>query len=72
MEQTVTFTTENLTALVNAIATGARKVKYADKEVTYNSLDDMLKLKKLMENDLGISSTRDNGRRRFASFTKGT
>lgn len=63
-----TFTTEQLNALTEAIAQGARTVKYQDKEVTYRSLKDMLELKQLMEEDLGIKSKNS---RIKATFDKG-
>lgn len=50
------FTTEQYTALIGAIAEGALRVKYQDKEVEYRSLTEMLKLKTLMENDLGMNA----------------
>ena len=68
-EVEIGFTRENLAALEQAIATGAKRVKYADKEITYNSLQDMLALRGLMRKDLGITST-DSGRR-YASTSKG-
>ena len=43
--------------LCAAIAQGALEVKYADKQVTYRSLDDMIRIKSLMEADLGLSSS---------------
>lgn len=51
------FTTEQLAALEAAIATGATKVKYSDKEVTYNSLADMLKLRNIMRGELGLNDS---------------
>ncbi len=47
------YTTEQLNTLNEAIALGALTVKYADKEVVYRSLPDMLRVKSLMEADLG-------------------
>lgn len=58
------FTTEQYTALCAAIAEGARRVKYQDKEVEYHSLTEMLKLKGVMETDLGINGSDPLGRRR--------
>ena len=55
---------------MSAIAQGALTVKYADKEVTYRSLSDMLRIKQLMETDLGINSAA-NGRRVYAKFKTG-
>lgn len=47
------FTQTQLTALEEAIASGALIVKYADKQVTYNSMKDMLALRDVMRRDLG-------------------
>lgn len=63
------YTTEMLAALDEAIATGALTVKYGDKTVTYRSLDEMLRIKKLMQNELGLSDN-TNGRT-FGSVSKG-
>ena len=49
------FTQEQLTALNQAIAAGTLKVKYTDKEVTYRSLDEMIKLRNLIKADLGLT-----------------
>lgn len=66
------FTTEQHTTLVAAIATGTKTVKYSDKLVTYQSLDEMLKIKGLMEKDLGIGEYANKGtRRRLAQHSKG-
>jgi hypothetical protein len=62
------YTNEMLTSLTEAIATGAREVWYGDKRVAYRSLDEMLKLKQLMELDLGL--LKNNGRK-YAEFKKG-
>ena len=40
-----TWTSDDLRLLEAAIATGARRVKYADREVEYRSLADMLMLR---------------------------
>lgn len=47
------FTQENLLALEEAIADGALKVKYTDKEIEYRSLAELLKIRDLMKNALG-------------------
>ena len=64
------YTSDQYTQLTAAIAQGALTVKYADKEVTYRSLNEMLRIKQLMEQDLGIN-TNANGRRVYAQFSKG-
>lgn len=63
------FTTDQYNTLISAIAQGATRVKYADKEVEYASLDQMLRLKRIMEVELGI---RKGGiATKYAQFTKG-
>ena len=49
------FTLEPLNSLESAIADGALKVKYSDKEVEYRSLEEMLKIRDIMRNDLGLN-----------------
>lgn len=48
------FTIEQLNALESAIADGALRVKYTDKEVEYRSLEEMLKIRSIMREALGI------------------
>lgn len=59
-----TWTDAEYQALKAAIATGAKTVSYADRTVTYHSLDDMLKLLAKMEADMGGST---EGRSTLAS-----
>lgn len=68
------YTMQQYEALCSAIALGSKTVMYADKRVEYRSLDEMLAIKKLMEQDLGIGSGDPNfkGYRRVAIFDKGT
>lgn len=47
------FSQTDLDAIKTAIASGTMKVKYADREVQYQSLDDLLKIKGLIEKELG-------------------
>lgn len=63
------YTIDQLTALEAAIAEGALTVKYQDKQVTYRSLDEMFRIRKLMRDELGLNGT--SGGRRLASFSKG-
>lgn len=49
------FTQERLDALESAIAEGALRVKYSDKEIEYRSLKDMMKIRDLMKKALGQS-----------------
>lgn len=66
------YTVEQLTILETAIAQGATRVKYADKEVEYRSLNEMLQLRTEMRDELGLNGPDPNkGRRRYGVFSKG-
>lgn len=65
----VAYTIEQLNQLDAAIAEGALTVKYQDKQVTYRGLDEMIRIRKLMRDELGLNGT--SGGRRFASVSKG-
>lgn len=58
-----TFTQEQLDALDAALVQGATEVVYGDKKVVYRSLSDMIALRNLMANDLGVSTVGNSGRR---------
>lgn len=64
------YTMEQYTALQAAIAEGALTVRYADKSVQYQKLDDMVRILKMMATELGLNAGNDGGRR-YASFSKG-
>lgn len=64
------YTIEQYSALQAAIAEGALSVRYADKSVTYRSLDEMMRILKLMAAELGLNACNDGGRR-YAAFSKG-
>jgi hypothetical protein len=49
------FTIEQYNKLCDSISQGVLIVKYADKQVQYRSLAEMLQLKQLMEQALGIN-----------------
>lgn len=51
------FTLEQLQTLERAIAKGVFKVKYQDREVTYRTLNEMLKLRSVMRQCLGLSKS---------------
>jgi hypothetical protein len=55
-----TFTQENYRQLCDAIATGALEVQFADRKVTYRSLNEMLKIKSVMEKSLGLNKKSTN------------
>jgi hypothetical protein len=65
------FNQSQYDSLCAAIATGAKQVMYGNKLVMYNSLQEMLNLKKLMEKDLGIGVTDKAPGRKYGSFDKG-
>jgi hypothetical protein len=64
------FTQEQYDKLNDAIAQGVLEVKYADKTVVYRSLDEMLRLRNVIGQELGLFSN-GNGGRLYASFDKG-
>lgn len=64
------FTQQQLDALDEAIASGALKVKYQDREVTYQTAGELLQLRALVSKSLVPVEQRTNGRR-FATFSKG-
>lgn len=66
------YSQDDYNTLCKAIAQGALSVKYADKEVMYRNLKEMLQIKAMMADDLGLNGTnpQSNGRR-YATFSKG-
>lgn len=50
------WTQAQLDALDLALAQGALTVKYADKQVTYRSLDEMIRIRNLIANSLSAST----------------
>lgn len=64
------FTADQLQKLEDAIAQGALKVKYADKEVQYMSLAEMMRARDLMRKSLATpASTYPN--RTYPTVSKG-
>ncbi len=57
------FTHTQLDTLEAAIAGGTLTVKFADRLVTYQTLNDMVKLRNLMRQELGLSSAAGLGGR---------
>lgn len=66
------FTQEDLVAIEQALVKGVRIVKYVDKEVTYRSVDEMLKIRDMIRQCLGMKDANTGGRglRRVASYNK--
>lgn len=65
------YTLEQYEKLKAAIAGGELSVRYADRSVQYRSVDEMVRILKLMEADLYPNSACAPGNRRYASFSKG-
>lgn len=64
------FTQPQLDALKDAIAQGALTVKYADKEVTYRGLSEMMRIKAIMENEINAGAAKPS-RNIKVGFSKG-
>ena len=64
------WTSDQLSKIEDAIAQGSLTVKYADKQVTYRSLDEMLRIRDLMRKDLGATSS-SRGTIVYPGFSKG-
>jgi hypothetical protein len=64
------YTAAQLTALESAIASGALTVRYADKMVTYRSLDEMLSLQRVMTADITPPATATTACT-YGAFSKG-
>lgn len=65
------WTQNDLIVLEKAIASGATRVKYSDKEVEYRSLSEMMTIRDNIRTELGLNGTNKNPGRHFASFDKG-
>lgn len=66
-----TYTLAQYNALAAAIAEGATRVKYQDKEVEYRSLADMMKIKNMMEAELFPANNPGGARRTVAVYGSG-
>lgn len=65
------FTQTDLDAIQAAIGSGVLKVRYADsREVTYQSLDDLLKAEKRIKDAIAPPSAR-RGRRSYPGYRNG-
>lgn len=63
------WTQTQLDALEEAIATGAKRVKYADKEIEYGSIREMMQLREAMKRSLGLIE--EGSTRFYPEVTKG-
>lgn len=64
------WTTTDLDALNKSIATGTTSVRYADRTVQYRSLEEMMKIRALMQDELGLPGSM-NGEIRKLNYSKG-
>lgn len=62
------WSSDDVAALERAIASGARKVKFRDREVEYRSLDEMREALRIMNQSLSGGA---KSRRRFAQYEGG-
>lgn len=63
----IVYTLEQYIILSEAIATGTSKVHYGDKTIDYRSLDEMLRIQKIMYNQLFPCQNNNNGRVYFST-----
>lgn len=61
----------DLEALEAAIKTGVSEVRYADRSVRYQSLEEMLALRQIMRESIEGGSSGGQVRTTLATFTKG-
>ncbi len=66
-----TWTAADLAAIEAAIASGATKVKYADREVTYGSIADLFKIRAAIKAALGCCGGSLAGGRTYGEFHSG-
>lgn len=64
------FTQAQLDALETAIAAGTLEVSVGDKKVRYHSLDEMIRLREVIRNQLNTDAQTPKSRASFASFMK--
>lgn len=64
------YTTEDVLAIEEAIKTGALQVTFADRTVRYQTLDDLVKLRKLMLAEIAEAANPAQKRRRFYRVTQ--
>ena len=70
MLSTMAFSETQLTALETAIAQGVTSVHYGDRQVTYRSTNEMIRLRNTMRAELGLAVP-DNTRSRILTVATG-
>ncbi len=64
----MSWTQADLAAIEKAIKSGALSVQFADRQVAYRSLDDMMRIRAMMRHELGLDAA---DRVHYAEFRKG-
>ncbi len=67
----MSYTTDQLATLEAAIASGTLRVRDGDREVTYHSLDAMVRLRDRMRAELGLLGPTNGASVTFARYSKG-
>lgn len=65
------FTTEQLTALETAMASGQLSVRFNNREMRFQSLNDMIALRDRMRSELGITQADTRTKSRAINFVTG-
>lgn len=65
------YTQQQIDTLKAAIAEGALTVRYADKQVTYRSLDEMIRILSIMEREVNTTDVETASGIVYGSFSKG-
>jgi len=67
----MTWTTADLTAINDAIKSGARSVSMGGRTITYHTLDEMLKVRNLIRAELGMIGEDAGRTHRYGTHSKG-
>ena len=65
------WTADDLTAIENAIKGGSLRVRFADREVLYRSLDELIRIRDLIRNALGLIGDAGGRSHVYLSHSKG-
>lgn len=70
--EAMAFTQADLDAIDEALKTGAKKVKFRDKEMEFNTPEELLQVRAVIQSELGQSVSTRRPSRLFGNFGKGT
>lgn len=65
------WTIAQLEAIERAIQNGSTRIRYENRDITYRSLDEMLRIRDLIRNELGLIGNSGGRTYRYGSFSKG-